>query len=70
MLLYITVSQVYFTHKEIIVKLQKIVYLLAIGICIGTAMSVALHDVSVGVALGVAATAAFASPKSKSLDSE
>jgi hypothetical protein len=51
-------------------KLQRISFLLAIGIGVGTAMSVALNDVSVGIALGVAAIAAFAGQNRKSSDSE
>jgi hypothetical protein len=70
MRLYTPKSQASFTHKENTMKLQRILFLLAIGIGVGTAMSVALNDVSVGIALGVAAVAAFAGQNRKSSESE
>lgn len=41
-------------------KLQNIIYPLAMGVGIGVAMSVALNDTSVGVAIGIAVAVAFA----------
>ena len=49
---------------------RKIVSLLALGIGVGTAMSVALDDISAGIALGAAAVAAFAFQKGKTIESE
>jgi hypothetical protein len=68
--LYTLKSQANFTHKENTMKIQRILFLLAIGIGVGTAMGVALNDVSVGIALGVAAVAAFARQKSSSPESK